>query len=341
MNDDHRTTDPLRDFVRRVAGEGARDAPIEVRPLRGGLEAQEVALATVRFRDAAGRLRLTRFVMKQLEGRSTREALIYERLVSVHARQLSPQLLAVDRPSKRRAILYLEAIRRVGAWAWQDLSIAGELLRQLAEFHQAAAGSTDLLPYWDYETEQGGMAAATYAALDGCRRHPDLAVLARSLPAVRRLALARGRLRDQLLQERSFHVRPIHGDVHPGNVLVRRRNGANQPVLLDWARARGGSPLEDVSSWLHSLGFWESEVRRRHDTLLAGYLAACGVEGGLTSHVRAAYWLAGASNALSGALLHHLLAAGDGRRSPAQRACSVRAAQAWLRVIRRADACWS
>jgi hypothetical protein len=340
MDGNHRTTDAIRDFVQRVAGDGARDAPIELQPLRGGLEAQEIALATVRHRDAAGRPRLIRFVVKRLQGRATREALVYERLVSVHAGQVSPRLLAVDWPSEDRAILYLEAIRRAGAWMWRDLSIAGELLRQLAGFHRAATGSTALVPDWDYEAEQERMAMATHAALDACRQHPDLAALARSLPAVRRIVLARGRLRGQLLQERPFHARPIHGDVHPGNVLVRRRDGANRPVLLDWARARSGSPLEDVSSWLHSLGFWEDEVRRRHDTLLAGYLAECGMEGKPTAHLRSACWLAGASNALSGALLQHLQAASDEHRSPAQRARSAHAAQAWLRVIRRADACW-
>ena len=51
--------------------------------------------------------------------------------------------------------------------------------------------------------------------------------------------------------------------------MVRKSGGQHEPVLIDWARARAGSPFEDVSSWLQSLGFWEPAVKRKHDTLLA------------------------------------------------------------------------
>jgi hypothetical protein len=43
--------------------------------------------------------------------------------------------------------------------------------------------------------------------------------------------------------------------------------------LIDWARARRGSPFEDVASWLHSLGCWEPEARRRHDSLLTDVIS--------------------------------------------------------------------
>ncbi len=121
---------------------------------------------------------------------------------------------------------------------------------------------------------------------------------------------------------------------------MRRRAARNAPVLLDWGRARLGSPLEDVSSWLICLRYWESEVQRQHDTLLATYLSALGLEGKVTSPVRAAYWVAGASNALAGALLHHVCVAEDERQSATRRKAAFRAAQDWLRVIRRAHA-WS
>jgi hypothetical protein len=118
---------------------------------------------------------------------------------------------------------------------------------------------------------------------------------------------------------------------------VRRRAGKDEPVLIDWGRARIGSPLEDVSSWLQSLGYWEPEARRRHDTLFAGYLSARGLERRLSADLRAAYWVAGACNALSGALQHHLWVARTGRDVSA-RASAARSARDWLRVIRRAAA---
>jgi hypothetical protein len=120
-----------------------------------------------------------------------------------------------------------------------------------------------------------------------------------------------------------------------------REGAAERVVLLDWGRARVGSPLEDVASWLQSLGFWEPEARRRHDTLLRRYLVARGLPRHLGPEVRDAYWLAAASNGLAGALRYHL-AVIDGWSQPtaARRAHSVRAAADWLRVIRRADAYW-
>lgn len=301
----------------------------------------DTALVTVRYRDSSGRLRLFRFVMKQLADRSAREAIIYERLVSAYAADIAPRVLAIHRPSPNFAVLYLEPIRRASAWPWRDLSNTRELLRRLAEFHIAAVNAMELVGDWDYEVEHCDLAWATRTALDRYRYHPDLPALSKVLPAVSRLVVDREKLRRQLLAEKPLQAQRIHGDVHPGNALVRSGSSANKLILLDWARARVGSPLEDVSSWLHSLGFWESEAKRRHDTLLGDYLAACGMDHQLTPHRRAAYWLAGASNALSGALLHHLRIAEDATQSTARRLISVRAAQGWLRVIRRADAWWS
>lgn len=108
-------------------------------------------------------------------------------------------------------------------------------------------------------------------------------------------------------------------------------------MLIDWGRARIASPLEDVSSWLQSLGFWELEARRRHDTLLAAYLSSHGLDRRLSSDFRTAYWLAGASNALAGALRYHLWVADSAAEHPAREA-AMRAVKDWLRVIRRAAA---
>jgi aminoglycoside phosphotransferase (APT) family kinase protein len=120
---------------------------------------------------------------------------------------------------------------------------------------------------------------------------------------------------------------------------MRRRGSGCEPVLFDWGRARVGSPLEDVSSWLQVLGRWEPEAKRRHDTLLAHYLAARGLTASLTRSLRDAYWLAGASNALAGALLYHLATSVRPDISDQERWLARVAAADWLRVVRRADAC--
>jgi hypothetical protein len=99
--------------------------------------------------------------------------------------------------------------------------------------------------------------------------------------------------------------------------------------------------LEDVSSWLHSLGTWEPEIRRRHDTLLRRYLAARGLPSVLLRTVRDAYWLALASNSLSGALGDQLAVTLDtAGRSPRERVTAFAALRQHLRVIRRADSVW-
>jgi hypothetical protein len=90
-----------------------------------------------------------------------------------------------------------------------------------------------------------------------------------------------------------------------------------------------------------SLGCWETCARRRHDTLLNRYLVATGSTARLSPAFREAYWLAGASNALAGALLHHLQTLTAASSSPAARYDAQRAASSWMRVLRRAHRVWS
>ena len=59
----------------------------------------------------------------------------------------------------------------------------------------------------------------------------------------------------------------------------------------------------------------------------------------MDDHFRRLYWLAGACNALAGALRYHVEALGQSR-TPATRATALTLIQKWLRVIRRADASW-
>jgi hypothetical protein len=332
--------EPIRRCVEQAAGELPRDLRFESRTLSGGLEASQVALVTARFSDASGRPRMLRLVCKHLHGRAAREAVVYECLAAKHAADISPQLMGVERLGPDHAVLCLEAVRRTCAWPWRHLPAGTDLLARLARFHVSARNGAARMPEWDYDAELCATAETTWTALDGCRLHPDLCVLARNLRPLGRIVSGLPKLRRQMLGEAPFGSGPIHGDVHPGNALVRRRGRGEEPVLLDWGRARLGSPLEDVSSWLHSLGYYEEGARRRHDSLLQGFLSTFGAERRLTSGVRAAYWTASASNGLAGALLYHLLQAQDEHLPTARRALAFRAAGDWLRVIRRADA-WS
>ena len=332
-------TAAINSLLCRQEGAPPRKLQLQVRPLPGGLEAAAIFHITARYRDAQGKPRVRSLVAKRLNGPATREALIYEQFVSAQVSELSPRLLAVKYRSDQ-AILYLEAIRPANRWPWRETRVAERVLEGLARLHATPVGprAACALARWDYESELLASARSTLELLERHRRHQLLSGLRPFVPAMRRLVLALPAIRRQLLSFGPFGTGPVHGDVHPGNALLRRRRGSPETALLDWGRARIGSPLEDVVSWLQSLGYWEPEARRRHDTLLARYLSARGENGRPSSDLRAACWLAGASNGLSGALRHHLWVARDEQATSPQRTRAVHAARDWLRVLRRADA---
>jgi hypothetical protein len=317
------------------------DLQLECRPLRGGL-CSDVWSLTARF-ELGKKRRCATFIAKLLEGAAVREAAVYSNLAPTLARSFSPEILGVYRLDEGRVLLYLERIRPAWRWPWRDTAWAAQVLDCLARLHTLPSPDAATLPAWDYEIELQTAAQALLELAEGEQRNASLAPLApltRSLPALRRMVSALPAVRRQLLSFQPLGRAVIHGDVHPGNALVRRRTAHHEPVFLDWGRARLGSPLEDVSSWLQSLGCWEPEAKRRHDTLFVGYLAARGLEPVLTRSLRDAYWLSAASNALSGALLHELSRASRLAHPSARRASALHAAGTWLRVIRRADACW-
>lgn len=327
-------------LLARREGRPPGELQLQIRPLAGGLEAPSIHHVTARYRDARHRPRVISLVVKQLQGTAVREALVYRQLVADHASDLSPRLLDVDYSSPGKAFLYLEAVRPIRRWPWRESQMVARVLEGLARLHGIVMGSdaAGALSSWDYDTDLQTSAERTLRFLERAGREPLLSGLGRHGPAVRRVVEKLPVLRQQLLSFAPFGNGPVHGDVHPGNALVRRRQRGQQPALLDWSRARIGSPLEDVVSWLQSLGYWEPEARRRHDTLLGEYLLARGENPRPSDDLRAAYWLAGASNALAGALRYHLWVAADGRAPADRRARAAHAANDWLRVIRRADA---
>ena len=331
----------IHNILEHLHGQRPRGLRLQVKALRGGLESLAVFRVKAEFEDNRRRRQTSWMVVKQLAGTGAREAAVYEKLVVSPAREIAPHLLAVDHPGNDRSTLYLEWVRRFSNWPWRDFSTAEQFVGRLARFHIATAAEhlAAALPPWNYEAELKRSSENTLEMLARCRRHSEFAPLGRLLPTARRLTESLPALRQQLLGFVPLGRVTIHGDVHPGNVLVRRRAGNQEPILIDWGRARSGSPLEDLSSWLQSLSYWEPRARLRHDTLLATYLSAQGMERRLSADLRTAYWLAGASNALSGALEYHLsLLVGQTSTTAARRLAAARSARACLRVVRRAAA---
>jgi aminoglycoside phosphotransferase (APT) family kinase protein len=302
---------------------------IELEPLHGGLESS-VALATVTTSVSTADAPL-RLVVKQLARAHSREVQVYECLL----RQLEepPAPVAFGCAHAGDAVyLYLEHVSVPTDWPWVDTATAAAVCRELARLHDTAQ-IADVPGDWDYDAELAASAVSTLAlastARDGAgkrlwRRIGDLKRVVALLPSLRDILLASGRT-------------VIHGDVHPGNVFLRAQ-APRQVTLIDWSRARVGSPLEDVASWLHSLGCWEPRARLRHDSLLRAYLAARRIPRPLDPALRRDYWFAAASNALAGAVRHHLCVSANPGLPEDVRQTSRRVLAEWERVIRRAAA---
>lgn len=300
------------------------------------MESRCVERIVARYRDGEGRTKRLSFIAKQLQGALVREAYLYQALRDNEVCNISPRVYVIDHLQRKEALLLLEDVPRSCTWPWRDPAAARSVLQRLAEFH--VANPKIPTEEWDYEAELQRSALATLDLLNVMRRSRDgSSLVKRGIRPLNRLIGSLPARRAALLQYPPYHHTTIHGDMHSGNVILRRRRGQSEPVFIDWGRARYGSALEDVSSWLQSLGYWEPEARRRHDTFLRDYLCARGAEDSLSSDLRAAYWMAGASNALAGALRYHCWCAMNASTIRA-RAAGAHAADGWLRVIVRADA---
>lgn len=317
----------------RLFGEGGRVA-LRVTRMRAGLEAAAVHLVVARGRDRRGQSVEHRYVHKVAHGPVAREAGIYRRLVHRYLPTLAPRLLHVERPRKTVAILYLEHVPG-RPWPWSELDISAAVLERIASLHELEPDTP--LPAWDYESELAGMARWTVDMARRATTSPARDLVRGAVPMLEDLTDRLPVMRAYLASERPFAGRVIHGDLHPGNVMIRRLDGHADPVLIDWARTRVGSALEDLSSWAQSLATWEPEMRRRHDSLLQRYLVARGLSPRLSTELRDLYWFAAASNALAGALGVHLEALAD-QRELDPHGPSARSARDWLRIARQARA---
>jgi len=321
-------------------GGGANDVSLELYPFRNGLESA-VARVVARRRVVDGRTRTVAFVVKQLTGRGRQEAAIYAHLAGLTLSG-APRVLAVEQ-GDNSAYLFLEYVRPAQSWPWRHLGYTALVLERLANLHVAIpVDALGAVVGSDYEARLGRSAQETLAVVERAAIQEDLEWLRPARRTVQKTVASLGAMRAALLNAEPFGTTLLHGDVHSGNVRIRLRGGAPEAVLLDWGRARFGSPLEDVASWLLSLGCWEPEAKRRHDTLLQRYLIARGLSSALDRDLRRAYWLAAASNVLAGALLYQVsVAAGWTDASARDRLAASGAARGHLRALRRAQALWS
>ena len=317
-------------FIARRWNLSPRTFRVDVERLDGGLES---SVALVRVSAARKHPLLpAQFVIKQLPAGFEREADVYETLWHDLAHPPAVRVLG-QQTSEGITYLYLEDAQPCASWPWSDVARAADVCRELARFHDSRE-----LPHgrfaWDYETELARSADATLSVAEYAR-DPEGKRYWRRLGDLRRVVGGLPAIRARLL---AGVTTIIHGDMHPGNVILRDAGEGAKVVLIDWARARVGSPLEDIGSWLHSLGCWEPRARRRHDTLMRAYLDARAVPPAFDADLRREYWLASVSNGLSGAIRYHLGVLSDATTPGSARFDSQRALIAWTRVVRRAAA---
>jgi len=317
-------------FASRTWSIPVADLELSLEEIVGGLESRVVRV-NLRSR-AAEDLRPSSFVVKELRGLQRRETNIYQKLWTRSTAPPTVRLLGIE-TTEDADYLYLEEATPQSEWPWKQTFTSVAVCQALARLHETEQWHPKTpLSDWDYESDLAKSAGETLdVALDA--RDEARVRHWRRIGDLRRVVSALPKMRSALLRATTF----IHGDVHSRNVILRATE-SGEIVFIDWARARFGSPLEDVASWLHSLGCWEPEARRRHDTLLRAYLEARSSKQRITTKLRTAYWYASASNGLSGAIRYHLLVLTDPECSGEMKTESARVLDTWQRIIRRVAA---
>jgi hypothetical protein len=307
-----------------------------VEELSGGLDSFGVARVRARFEWKG--IRRSRTLLLKRTPAGSPEARLHTEILPSAGVTMAPALLGVHQ-LEHEDIYIFEFVRGVARWPWSDTVHCGLVLQELAELHRK-----ELTIFQNEEAYNDCLGAESLRLLEAFERAAPgspVAFARKHKRLVQRIAEALPVIRRELMANTTFRSTLIHGDVHSGNIIMRRERGAARPVFLDWGRSRHGSPLEDVSSWLESLGFWEPEAKRRHDALLRQYLVCYRGEDNLTEEVRGLYWAAAACNVLAGAAIYHFSVAEDARRSPHERDSAVRSLADCIRVLRRGAAYWS
>ncbi len=316
-------------FASRTWSIPVADLDLSLEEISGGLESRVVRAI---FRSPVAKDQWpSSFVVKELRGLQRRETNIYRELWTRSTAPPTVRLLGFE-ATEDADYLYLEEATPQTEWPWNQTFTSAAVCRALARLHDGEPWHSKTLIDWDYESDLAKSADETLAVALDARDKAGVRHW-RRIGDLRRVVTALPKIRSALLKATTF----IHGDVHSRNVILRATE-KGEIAFIDWARSRFGSPLEDVASWLHSLGCWEPEARRRHDTLVRAYLEARSAKQTITTEFRTAYWYASASNGLSGAIRYHLLVLTDPECSGEMKTESARVLDTWQRIIRRAAA---
>jgi hypothetical protein len=193
---------------------------LQLRPLRGGLQAAGVFRVQAQLRGRTGRLHSVQFVVKLVHAEACRELALYRALQVNAAEALAPRLLGVEHIGAA-SLLFLEWVRPVQRWPWRDTHTASLVLGRLAQLHQWAWLSEPAVGLaWDYDHALHQSGHATLQELRRVVYDLRLTQWGGTVPMIQRLLEALPEMRRVLLAAAPQVW--IHGDVHPGNVVMRR-----------------------------------------------------------------------------------------------------------------------
>lgn len=224
---------------------------VDVQALHGGLES---AVARARISKPEGHSSIPpQLVIKQLPAGFEREGDVYELLWRHFDRPPAVRLLGREMVAQA-TYLYLEDAQPSASWPWSDARRAGAVCQALARLHDDGT-----LPHgafsWDYETDLARSAQLTLELATDARDTADERWW-RRVGDLRRVVTALPRIRRRLL---SGETTVIHGDMHPGNAILRV--GADpEVVLIDWARPESDRHWKTPR---HGCIRWAAGSRRR------------------------------------------------------------------------------
>ena len=210
----------------------AENVTVNVSPISGGLESV-VARVSVESLAPTRTPIPPRFIVKELRGEQCREAQIYRALWQCRRRPPAARVFGRTMQASS-CFLYLEDIVGESSWPWRDTNVSTSVCHALARVHRMWMRPPRIAALWDYEQDLARSAMATLAVA-GRARDAGGSRAWKRLSDLERVVAGLTRMRTALMES---GVTFIHGDVHPGNVIVTGSGHARRIVFIDWARAR-------------------------------------------------------------------------------------------------------
>ena len=256
----------VKEYLAKVHGNQCEEVETNIRELRGGLDSSCVLHVRTIFRTRDRRVRSGSFVLKRSQPGGA-EGRVHVDVLPSSGLELAPTLLGFHQAEGEHVYMF-EYVRRSERWPWSASNNSRLVLDALAGLHGRRL--TDFAADRSYELILVKGASRLQEHLEGIPRGSELGFARGSIPVVRRMAEALPRIRRRLLDNGLFGSTLIHGDVHSGNVLLRKRRNGVSPVFLIGA---GAGMVRRWKTSVRGCNRWDFGNRRRS----ASTIRYCGI----------------------------------------------------------------